>query len=67
MKKLIFFTTEVAPFTATIKMNVVPIPCTLIDERTGYYLGKDWKDEIEGKGITVELITKEDLVVSEIP
>ena len=48
-------------------MNVVPIPCTLIDERTGYYLGKDWKDEIEGKGITVELITKEDLVVSEIP
>jgi len=66
MKTLIFFTTEVAPFTATTGMNVVPIPCTLTDERTGWYLGKAWQEEIEAKGVTVELIEKTDLVQEEM-
>ena len=66
MKTLIFFTTEVAPFTATTGMNVSPIPCTLTDERTGWYLGKAWQEEIEAKGVTVELIEKTDLVQEEM-
>jgi len=65
MKKLIFFTTEVAPFTATTGMNVVPIPCTLTDERTGWYLSKAWQEEIEAKGVTVEIITVSD--IKEVP
>jgi hypothetical protein len=66
MKTLIFFTTEVAPFKSTTGMNVVPVPCTLTDERTGWFLGKDWQEEIEAKGVTVELIEKTDLVQEEM-
>jgi len=66
MKTLIFFTTEVALFTATTGMNVSPIPCTLTDERTGWYLSKAWQEEIEAKGVTVELIEKTDLVQEEM-
>lgn len=59
--KLIFFTRYIKPFKAAIGVQVSPCPCELKDGRKGYFLGEDWREEIEGKGVTVELITKEDL------
>lgn len=58
---MIFFTTLIEPFIASTGMLVLPCHCELKDGRTGYFLGDDWKEEIEAKAVTVEIITKEDL------
>lgn len=63
---LIFWQTEIQPFTAATGVQVTPCACELKDGRTGYYLGFDWKQEIEAKGATVELITTDNLVQHDI-
>lgn len=63
---MIFFTTHIEPFRASTGMLVSPCQCELKDGRKGYFLGDDWREEIEAKGVTVELITKDDLKVKEI-
>ena len=62
---MIFFTQNIAQFIASNNMKVSPIPCELTDDRTGYFLGSDWKAEIEAKGIIVEQITKEQIKSSD--
>lgn len=62
---MIFWTEKIEPFKAGTR-NCVPCACELKDERTGYFLGEDWREEIEGKGVSVEIITKEDLKQEEI-
>lgn len=62
---MIYFTKNIPPFNAANGMRVSPIACELKDNRTGYYLGKDWREEIEAKGATVELIEKKDLKTEE--
>ena len=63
---MIFFEENINSFTVANGMQVTPIPCELNDSRQGFYLGEDWKEEIEAKGATVELIEKEDLKIKEI-
>lgn len=63
---MIFFTTHIEPFTASTGMLVSPCQCELKNGRKGYFLGEDWKEEIKGKGVTVEIITKADLKEQEI-
>jgi len=58
---LIFWTTFLKPFKAKTGMRVSPAPCELIDGRTGYCLGADWREEIEAKGVEVEEISKEQI------
>lgn len=57
---LIFFTTEITTFKAQSGVMISPCICELKDGRNGWFLGADWKDEIEAK-TQVELITKDDL------
>ena len=57
---MIFWTEHIEPFKAGTR-NCVPCACELKDGRIGYFLGNDWKQEIEAKGVTVEIITKADL------
>lgn len=61
---LIFWTTEIKPFKAQTR-NCVPCLCELKDGRKGWFLGEDWKEEIEAK-TEVELISKNDLKEEEI-
>lgn len=56
---LIFFTEEITPFKAKSGVMISPCSCELKDGRKGYFLGIDWKQEIEAK-TTVEIITKGD-------
>lgn len=63
--ELIFFTKEIKPFKAKSGVTVSPCPCELKDGREGYFLGIDWKDEIEAK-TQVELISKDDLKQNEL-
>lgn len=63
---MIYFEKEIKPFKTSKGMKVNPIPCELKDSRKGYYLGYNWKEEIEAKGATTELIKKEDLKIEEI-
>lgn len=58
---MIFFLDQIDPFVAETGMKVTPIPITLLDNRSGFVLGDEWKDEIEAKGITVEIIDQSDL------
>ena len=58
---LIFWETFLEPFIASSGMRVSPAPCELIDGRTGYCLGADWREEIEAKGVEVEEISKEQI------
>jgi len=58
---LIFWTTFLKPFKAKTGMQITPVPCELIDGITGYYLGADWRKEIEAKGVKVEEISKEQI------
>ena len=62
---MIYFEEEIMPFKAGADM-CRPIPCELKDNRQGYYLGDDWKEEIEAKGATTEPIEKQDLKIEEI-
>lgn len=64
---LIFFTTEIKPFKAKTGVMVSPCGCQLKDGRKGFFLGEDWRREIEAKGLTVEIITKQDIKQDETP
>ena len=57
---MIFWTENIQPFKSGTR-NCVPCACELKDGRAGYFLGDDWKNEIEGRGVTIEIITKADL------
>lgn len=63
---MIFWTKHIEPFTASTGMLVSPCQCELKDGRKGYFLGENWREEIEAKGVTVEIITKADLKQQEI-
>jgi|TARA_R110000823_G_scaffold315249_1_gene446323 hypothetical protein len=54
---MIFWTKDIGGFELSTGMKVVPIPCTLKDNRTGFYLGDDKKEVVESKEVTTELIT----------
>ena len=62
--ELIFFTDGTKFKSGT--RNCAPIPCELKDGRNGYYLGDDWKETIEGRGIATEPITFDDIKQPEI-
>lgn len=62
--ELIFFTDGTKFKSGT--RNCAPIPCELKDGRKGFYLGNDWKEEIESRGITTEQITKNDIKIDEL-
>lgn len=63
---MIFFEENIQPFTAENGMKIKPISCELKDNRQGYYLGDEWKEEIESKGATTEQITKDDLKIEDV-
>jgi|11BtaG_2_1085332.scaffolds.fasta_scaffold195945_2 hypothetical protein len=65
-KSLIFFEDEINPFKSVIGVTVSPQKVELKDGRKGYFLGDDWREEMESKGGTVEVITKNDLKVDKI-
>ncbi len=54
---MIFFTKNIGEFELSTGMKVIPIPCTLKDNRTGFYLGDDKKSEVEALGAVTEEIT----------
>ena len=54
---MIFWTENIGEFELSTGMKVVPIPCTLKDNRTGFYLGDDKKEVVESKGVVTEEIT----------
>jgi hypothetical protein len=54
---MIFWTKDIGDFKLSTGMNVIPIPCTLKDNRTGFYLADDKKEVVESKGAETESIT----------
>ena len=64
---MIFWTENIGEFKLSTGMKVIPIPCTLKDDRTGFYLGDDKKEVVESKGVTTEGITIDKLVLNEKP
>jgi hypothetical protein len=54
---MIFWTKDIGEFELSTGMKVIPIPCTLKDNRTGFYLADDKKEVVESKGVTTEEIT----------
>jgi hypothetical protein len=62
---MIFWTKDIGDFELSTGMKVIPIPCTLKDDRTGFYLGDDKKEVAESKGATTELITIDKIVLNE--
>jgi hypothetical protein len=54
---MIFWTKDIGEFELSTGMKVIPIPCTLKDNRTGFYLGDDKKEVVESKGVVTEEIT----------
>ena len=54
---MIFWTKDIGDFELSTGMKAVPIPCTLKDNRTGFYLGDDKKSEVEALGAVTEEIT----------
>lgn len=62
---MIFILENTGEFESSTGMRVSPQPCTLTDGRTGYWLHADvWNEELVAKGVTIEEITKADLVIS---
>ena len=54
---MIFWTKDIGDFELSTGMKVIPIPCTLKDNRTGFYLGDDKKEVVESRGVVTEEIT----------
>jgi hypothetical protein len=54
---MIFWTKDIGEFELSTGMKVIPIPCTLKDNRTGFYLGDDKKEVVESRGVVTEEIT----------
>jgi hypothetical protein len=54
---MIFWIKNIGEFELSTGMKVIPIPCTLKDNRTGFYLGDDKKEVVESKGVVTEEIT----------
>lgn len=64
---MIFFTQNIEPFISNSGMNVSPTPCTLTDNREGFYFAVNtWNSELEAKGAVLEQITREDILLDEI-
>lgn len=65
---MIFFTEKIKPFYEKGNPHIVsPIgEVTLKDNRIGYVLGDDKKASIEAKGVSVEIISKDDIKIDEI-
>ena len=54
---MIFWIKNIGEFELSTGMKVAPIPCTLKDNRTGFYLANDKKEVVESKGVVTEEIT----------
>jgi hypothetical protein len=54
---MIFWIKNIGEFELSTGMKVIPIPCTLKDNRTGFYLADDKKEVVESKGVVTEEIT----------
>ena len=54
---MIFWIKNIGEFELSTGMKVIPIPCTLKDNRTGFYLGDDKKEVVESRGVVTEEIT----------
>ncbi len=63
---LIFFTQKIEDFKSANGMNVSPRACEKTDNTAGFYLGEYWKSEVEAKGATVEVISKDDLKFEDV-
>jgi hypothetical protein len=63
---MIFWNKNIGEFKSSTGMKVIPIPCTLKDNRTGFYLGKDKKEVVESKGAVTEEITIGEIVAKEL-
>ena len=63
---MIFFTETFEPYQLEDGSDLTPIDCELKDGRSGYYLSDKWKEAIEGRGITTEPITFDDIKQPEI-
>jgi hypothetical protein len=57
--KMIFWTKDIGDFKLSTGMKVIPIPCTLKDDRVGFYLADDKKEVVESKEVVTEEITIE--------
>lgn len=64
---MIFFTEKIKPFYEKGNPHIVkPIPVTLKNNTQGYILGEDKRALIESRGVSVEVISKDDIKVDEI-
>ena len=61
---MIFWTKDIGDFELSTGMKVVPIPCTLKDNRTGFYLANDKKEVVESKEVTTEEVTTDKIKYS---
>ena len=60
---MIFFTQNIDPFISQSGIKLVPTPCTLTDNRDGFYFAVDtWNEELKIKGAVLEQITKEQII-----
>ena len=63
---MIFFTQHIEPFESSTGMMVSPTPCTLTDNRQGFYfVVEKWNEQLIERGAILEQITKEDLKIQE--
>jgi hypothetical protein len=54
---MIFWTKDIGAFKDDNEMSISPVPCTLKDDRVGFYLADDKKEVVESKGAVTEQIT----------
>jgi hypothetical protein len=54
---MIFWTKDIGDFKLSTGMRISPIPCTLKNDRVGFYLADDKKEVVESKGAVTEQIT----------
>lgn len=62
---MIFFMTEIEPYTNALGQKRNPIPCTLKDGRSGFYFAEKKEFELINKGVIYEKITKSDLEIND--
>lgn len=63
---MIFFTEQIDTFYEEGNPHpITPISVTLKDNRVGYFLGDDKRNAIEAKGISVNIISHDDMEIDE--
>ncbi len=62
---MIFFTDNLGIYINDEGFFRNPRPCTLKDNRTGFYFGDNKASELTVKGVSYEQITKEDILLDE--